>query len=101
MNLEKLLSHIPLSIVLNQKCLELRPCNVDKAIATKSILHDLGKVGFIICIGDGKTDEVVFELLKEFKGAISATVGKKRSDAEYYIEDVDAVQDLLDLLIEK
>ncbi len=86
--------------MLNTTCLELRPCNVDKAIAAKSILNDLGDTGFILCIGDGKTDEVVFELLQDYPSALSATVGKKRSVAPYYLDDVEQVQDLLEELVQ-
>lgn len=98
MNLEKMLSHVAVSVVLGNKTLELRPALVDKAMVAKAILKDLSiqqEVDFILCVGDGKTDEVVFQLLKEFPHAISTTVGFKKTEADYYIESVQDVETLL------
>ncbi|ORX62168.1 hypothetical protein DM01DRAFT_1403862 [Hesseltinella vesiculosa] len=99
-NLEKLLSHMALSIVLGNKTLELRPSSVDKATAVRAIIKDLGlsSIDFMICIGDGKTDEVVFSYLNEFPQSITSTVGKKQTEAQYYIPTVDLVNGLVDEL---
>lgn len=99
-NLEKLLSHMALSIVLGNKTLELRPSSIDKSTAVRNILKDLdlSSIDFILCVGDGKTDEVVFSLLNEIPQAITSTVGKKQTEAHYYIPDVDQVNSLVDAL---
>lgn len=99
-NLEKLLSHMALSIVLGNKTLELRPSSIDKSTAVRNILKDLdlATIDFILCVGDGKTDEVVFSLLNEIPQAITSTVGKKQTEAHYYIPDVDQVNSLVDAL---
>lgn len=98
-NLEKILSHMALSIVLGNKTLELRPSSSDKATAAKAILKDIQgdseSVDFLLCIGDGRTDEVVFSLLHDLPFAITATVGKKRTDASYYLDTVTEVELLL------
>ncbi|KAL7751082.1 Trehalose-6-P synthase/phosphatase complex synthase subunit [Sorochytrium milnesiophthora] len=106
-NLEKILSHLAVSIVLGNRTLELRPSSVDKATAVRSILRDLSlqhggsasespeSADLIMCIGDGKTDEVVFSLLAEKPHSVTATVGKKQTAAQYYVESVKEVQDLL------
>ncbi|OZJ01877.1 hypothetical protein BZG36_05018 [Bifiguratus adelaidae] len=96
-NLEKLLSHMALAIVLGNKTLELRPSAIDKASAVRAILKDLdpSTVDFIFCIGDGKTDEVVFSLLNDYPNPITCTVGKKQTEAKYYIENVREVEKLL------
>jgi trehalose 6-phosphate synthase/phosphatase len=103
-NLEKILSHMAVSIILGNKTLELRPSSVDKATAACSILRDLGikedKIDFVLCVGDGKTDEVVFSALKEHHFALTATVGKKRTDAKYYLDTVQDVETLLNKLNE-
>lgn len=63
-------------------------------------------VDFILCVGDGKTDEVVFNLLKGYKSAVTCTVGKKQTEgsftasltyilANYYLESVQDVSALL------
>ena len=85
------------SIILGNKTLELRPSSVDKATATRSILRDFGKVDFVMCLGDGKTDEVVFQALGDsFEDvSVTSTVGKKQTCAKYFLEDVAGVIDLL------
>ncbi|CAO3622707.1 unnamed protein product [Cunninghamella blakesleeana] len=99
-NLEKLLSHMALSIVLGNKTLELRPSSVDKSTAVRAIIKDLGlaSIDFVLCIGDGKTDEVVFSYLNEIPSSITSTVGKKQTEAQYYIPTVDLVNSLVDEL---
>lgn len=76
---------------------------VDKATAARAILKDLGApedCDYCLCVGDGKTDEVVFQLLQhEFEGKaqelITATVGKKQTEAAYYVETVKEVESLI------
>ena len=79
--------------------MELRPASVDKATAARAILKDLNakeEVDFVLCIGDGKTDEVVFaHLTAAMPDALSATVGKKQTEAKFYLESVSSVTDLL------
>lgn len=99
-NLEKILSHMAVSIILGNKTLELRPSSVDKSTAAKAILKDLGgenedEIDFALCIGDGKTDEVVFSLLQDNACAITCTVGKKQTEAKYYLDTVTEVESLL------
>ncbi|KAI8911917.1 glycosyltransferase family 20-domain-containing protein [Powellomyces hirtus] len=102
-NLEKILSHMPVSIILGNKTLELRPSMVDKATAARAIVKDLGapkECDYCLCVGDGKTDEVVFQLLQhEFESKmeqlITATVGKKQTEAEFYVETVKEVERLI------
>jgi len=107
-NLEKILSHMALTIVLGKKTLELRPASVDKSTVAKCILkdlkagqHSLGDIDFVLCIGDGKTDEPVFTLLNGYNANdyYTATVGKKQTEAKFYIENVSEVQGLLNELI--
>ncbi|KAJ2964999.1 hypothetical protein NQZ79_g143 [Umbelopsis isabellina] len=99
-NLEKLLSHMALAIVLGNKTLELRPSAIDKATAVRAILKDLHlqDIDYLMCIGDGKTDEVVFSLLNEIPNSITSTVGKKQTEARSYISSVEQVSSFLDRL---
>ncbi len=83
--------------------MEVRPSSVDKSTAVRAILKDLhqsqNEVDFILCIGDGKTDEPVFSLLKEISSdSITCTVGKKQTEAKYYLDNVGNVQSLLEIL---
>ncbi|KAJ3085341.1 Trehalose-6-P synthase/phosphatase complex synthase subunit [Quaeritorhiza haematococci] len=98
-NLEKILSHMAVSIILGNKTLELRPSMVDKATATRAIMKDLHcptETDFVLCVGDGKTDEVVFQILNEqIPDCLTATVGKKQTEAKYYVESVRDVEGLI------
>ncbi|CAG8644408.1 15036_t:CDS:2 [Acaulospora morrowiae] len=103
-NLEKLLSRMPLTIALVNKTLEVRPKTVDKSTAVRAIIKDLNQsrddVDFILCIGDSKTDEPVFSLLKELMpNCYTSTVGKKQTEAKYYLENVEDVRRLLGTLV--
>ncbi|KAF9918800.1 Trehalose-6-P synthase/phosphatase complex synthase subunit [Lobosporangium transversale] len=106
-NLEKLLAHMALSIILGNKTLELRPSSIDKSTSVKAILRDLqadvGPVDFILCVGDGKTDEAVFSCLgnesivgPDAKEVITCTVGQKQTEAKFYLADVPEVEKLLE-----
>ncbi|KAL1919023.1 uncharacterized protein VTP21DRAFT_2404 [Calcarisporiella thermophila] len=101
-NLEKLMSHMALAIVHGNKTLELRPSSVDKSTAVRAILRDLkqqsegaDEIDFLLCVGDGKTDEVVFSLLRDVPRAVTCTVGRKQTEAEFYLESVGEVEQLL------
>jgi len=59
---------------------------------------NLSSLDFILCVGDGKTDEVVFSYLNEIPQAITSTVGKKQTEAQCYIPDVDQVNNLIESL---
>ncbi|KAG0022772.1 Trehalose-6-P synthase/phosphatase complex synthase subunit [Entomortierella chlamydospora] len=106
-NLEKLLAHMALSIILGNKTLELRPSSIDKSTSVKAILKDIqaniGPVDFIFCVGDGKTDEAVFTCLgnesivgPDAKEVITCTVGQKQTEAKFYLADVPEVEALLE-----
>lgn len=72
---------------------------VDKATAARAILRDLQPdVDFVLCIGDGKTDEVVFSMLHEIEGSITSTVGKKQTEAKFYLDTVGDVERLIEKL---
>ncbi|KAI9334963.1 glycosyltransferase family 20-domain-containing protein [Obelidium mucronatum] len=103
-NLEQILNHLAVSVILGNKTVEVRPSMVDKASAARSVVHDLGAVGesvdFFCCIGDGKTDEVVFQYLNDGfgvddgggQGVITCTVGRKQTEARYFLDGVKGVE---------
>lgn len=87
---------MPLSVFIGNKTLEVRPSSIDKSTAVRAILRDLDPqdIDHILCIGDGKTDEVVFSLLRDNEYALTATVGRKQTAAKYILpslRDVDAL----------
>ncbi|KAJ3019622.1 UNVERIFIED_CONTAM: Trehalose-6-P synthase/phosphatase complex synthase subunit [Siphonaria sp. JEL0065] len=113
-NLERMLSHLAVSIVLGDKTLELRPSSVEKLTVTRSILKDLltetrpispsnqstlGDCDFFMCVGDGKTDEPVFSHINSLATAgvdtFTVTVGKKQTEARYYLDHIRDVEALI------
>ncbi|KAJ2767467.1 Trehalose-6-P synthase/phosphatase complex synthase subunit, partial [Coemansia nantahalensis] len=107
-NLERVLSHLPLTTVNGNKTVEVRPARVDKASAFRAILGDFAAAAadfdFIMSVGDGRGDENVFTYLNsEFPtlpGLVTSTVGRKSTQAKYYLPDVDSVLALLAKLTE-
>lgn len=100
-NLEKILSHLAVSVILGNKTLELRPSSVDKASAVRALLQDLHhrNVHSMVCIGDGKTDEAIFHLLSDRPNCFTVTVGKKPTAANRYVDNVKEVVELLNELV--
>lgn len=63
-------------------------------------LDALTDCDFLLCIGDGKTDEVVFQYLEEtIPLCYTCTVGKKQTEARYYVDSVKDVQLLIQELM--
>ncbi|KAJ3388422.1 Trehalose-6-P synthase/phosphatase complex synthase subunit [Entophlyctis sp. JEL0112] len=129
-NLERVLSHLAVSIVLGNKTLELRPSSIEKLTVARSILKDISSedrlcansyaggsahphnvsshgshsdCDFFMCVGDGKTDEPVFGFINgivaaEGENAIkgfTVTVGKKQTEAMYFLDTVKDVELLI------
>jgi len=101
------LPKLPIDILVGKKVVEVRPQGFTKGTIARSILNSKDSdadrpppVEFILCIGDDKTDEDMFEeVLKEKKGGAShkftITIKKKASQAAFF---VDSIKDVLDLL---
>ncbi|KAJ1644440.1 Trehalose-6-P synthase/phosphatase complex synthase subunit [Coemansia asiatica] len=105
MNLERVLAHLPLTIVNGNKTVEVRPSRIDKAYALRTIVKDLADVdiGFTMAIGDGRGDENVFTYLNaEFPSdqLLTSTVGRKSTQAMYYLPNVDSVLAILSKLVD-
>lgn len=92
------MSHLAVSILIGTKTLELRPSTVDKSTAVLNILEDVAAIqnsDFVLCLGDGKTDECVFSTLSScgVPNVSCVTVGRKQTCAKYYVEGVrDAIK---------
>ena len=68
----------------------------NKGTAVSEIIGDK-ECDFIICFGDDVTDEFMFNDLPSH--AFNVKVGKKATQAEYYIDNPVAVKSLLKALI--
>ena len=85
---------------------EVKIRGVNKGRAVEHILKSLREEAniipdFILCVGDDRSDESMFEkLLAPFPGSetctiFTSTVGRKKSLAKYFLSDVDHVSTLL------
>ncbi|CAG8691657.1 22105_t:CDS:10 [Dentiscutata erythropus] len=103
-NLISKLGFMPLKTILGDNKLEIRSSLIDQSTVVRAILKDLNVTqdSFVLCIGDESPDEPVFSLLKndEFKSLnyFTSTVGKKQTDAKFFLEDIRDVQNLLEKL---
>lgn len=84
---------------MGTKTLEVRPSTVDKSTSARALLRDLNadvESDFLFCLGDGKTDESLFSYLNDYKkDCITCTVGKKQTEAKYYLDSVRDVEQIL------
>ncbi|UCG27371.1 MAG: bifunctional alpha,alpha-trehalose-phosphate synthase (UDP-forming)/trehalose-phosphatase [Bacteroidales bacterium] len=90
-------SNLNLEIMDGDKVLEIKYSGINKGKAALSKLGD-SDTEFILAIGDDWTDEYTFDALPE--RACTIKVGTKTTKAQYYIESVDQVRELLGMFIE-
>jgi len=96
---------LPIDIVIGKKCVEVRPQGIHKGRIVRRILsRENPNASFVVCIGDDKTDEDMFdEMTKQeehYQKGFSITVQKKPSLAEYYVESQTQVIQMLNSLVE-
>jgi len=87
-----------LNILDGDKVIEVVSSRYNKGTAVSEIIGDK-ESDFIICFGDDVTDEFMFNDLPSH--AFNVKVGKKATQAEYYIDNPAAVKSLLKALISK
>ena len=86
-----------LSIMDMNKALEVVNRQISKGTAVSELITNK-EYDFILCIGDDVTDENMFINLPGH--ATTIKVGRKKTNAKYYIEDIDRVKALLSALVE-
>lgn len=81
------------NIIDGNKVVEVKPIQINKGTA---ILHafDPQNYGFILCLGDDRTDEDMFEVVNQLDG-VTIKVGKASSAAKYRLETVQMVLSFL------
>lgn len=87
-----------LKVLDGNKVVEILMNNIGKGIALKNILSG-SDYDYILCIGDDKTDEEMFELLGENKNADTIKVGEGKSAAKYRLNNVKEVISLLNEIV--
>ncbi|KAK4768101.1 hypothetical protein SAY87_003242 [Trapa incisa] len=110
-HLESVLANEPVVVKKGQHIVEVKPQGVNKGLAAEKILSKLINDGkcpeFVLCIGDDKSDEDMFESISNIASTPSfaaaaappevfaCTVGQKPSKARYYLDDTSEVMTLL------
>lgn len=95
------LPNLPIDIVAGKKVVEVRPQGISKGSVIRKILGVETGIDWVICMGDDRTDEDMFEEVNkctiESKWTIS--VEKKQSTkARHYVDNQRAVVELLSKL---
>ena len=102
--LEQIVAGSPMEVLTGQKILYVRPRGVNKGAAVEEILTRLCDRGacpeWILSIGDDRTDEDMFKYLDKLSigNTITCTVGRKTTKAMFYVDDVERVVELLEML---
>lgn len=107
-HLENVLVNEPAVVKRGQHIVEVKPQGVSKGLAVEKVLSTIIDVGispdFLMCIGDDRSDEDMFQsMLKPLSDQseslgpdiFACTVGQKPSSAKYYVEDTSEVVKLL------
>ncbi|CAN8075795.1 unnamed protein product [Agarophyton chilense] len=105
-HVEVLTAPFDVQVVNGQGWLQVRMASVNKGAMVRRILDDLGRIpDFILCCGDDRTDEDMFEVLKSKVAStdsklFTTTVGVKPSNANYYLRSAADVALLIENIIE-
>ena len=96
--LTSLASNLNLEIMDGDKVIEIKNSGINKG---RAAVYKMGgeTFDFIMAMGDDWTDEYTFEALPE--GAVTIKVGTKTTRADYYVESVRDVRNLLNGLVRK
>ncbi|KAK4770166.1 hypothetical protein SAY87_030698 [Trapa incisa] len=112
-HLENVLANEPVSVKSGQFIVEVKPQGATKGFVAEKIFTSMAESGkqaeFILCIGDDRSDEDMFEIignavsrniLSSKTVVFACTVGQKPSKATYYLDDPAEVISMLDSLAE-
>ncbi|XP_038986084.1 alpha,alpha-trehalose-phosphate synthase [UDP-forming] 6-like isoform X2 [Phoenix dactylifera] len=99
-HLESVLANEPVSVKSGPHLVEVKPQGVSKGLVAQRLLSVMQERGlspdFILCIGDDRSDEDMFEVISNAMAGSSlapaaevfaCTVGRKPSKAKYYLDD--------------
>lgn len=110
MTLQEVLAPFPVSVVNGKGYVEVCLKDVNKGATATRLLDIVSGEGnpfdFVFSAGDDSTDELMFAALKAKLGKdspqlITATIGRKASEAGAYLDTSNEVVDLLEMLSEK
>uniref|UniRef100_A0A803Q3K1 alpha,alpha-trehalose-phosphate synthase (UDP-forming) n=1 Tax=Cannabis sativa TaxID=3483 RepID=A0A803Q3K1_CANSA len=99
-HLESVLANEPVTVKSGQNIVEVKPQGLSKGLVATRLLSTMQDKGvapdFVLCIGDDRSDEDMFEVISSATSGPSiaagaevfaCTVGKKPSKAKYYLDD--------------
>ena len=92
------LANLPVEITSGKCVLEVRAQGISKGKYVQKVLQGTSKEAFILCIGDDKTDQEMYQALPEH--AISIHVGSSNEPTTYEINSPKEVRDLLNKIKE-
>ncbi|XP_022147884.1 probable alpha,alpha-trehalose-phosphate synthase [UDP-forming] 7 [Momordica charantia] len=112
-HLESVLANEPVAVKSGQLIVEVKPQGVSKGLVAEKIFSSMAEDGkladFVLCIGDDRSDEDMFEIignalssniLSPTTSVFACTVGQKPSKAKYYLDDTADVISMLEYLAE-
>ncbi|KAL3744094.1 hypothetical protein ACJRO7_013362 [Eucalyptus globulus] len=107
-HLESVLTNEPVVVKRGQHIVEVKPQGVNKGTVVENLISTMQSKGklpdFLLCIGDDRSDEDMFEAITRAFSTPSSTstaevfactVGQKPSMAKYYLDDTSEVIKLL------
>ncbi|KAK3150920.1 hypothetical protein QOZ80_3AG0239400 [Eleusine coracana subsp. coracana] len=110
-HLESVLANEPVSVKTTVHSVEVKPQGVSKGLVARRMLASMQERGqcpdFVLCIGDDRSDEDMFQLittascgdsLASTAEVFACTVGRKPSKAKYYLDDAGEVVRLMQAL---
>lgn len=95
--LVSLIANDDLSILNGNKVMEIKNSNVNKGRAAMRV-YSPKVYDFVFAIGDDWTDEFMFQELP--KTAVTVKVGREKTQAIYYVDNIGDVRELLNKFIE-
>ncbi|KAK4714470.1 hypothetical protein R3W88_020377 [Solanum pinnatisectum] len=110
-HLESVLANEPVAVKSGQHIVEVKPQGVTKGLVAEKVFTSLvvkqKLADFVLCIGDDRSDEDMFEIIGDALSrniisydakVFACTVGQKPSKAKYYLDDTSEVVLMLDSL---
>eukprot|EP00761_Pharyngomonas_kirbyi_P012914 gb/GECH01012941.1/.p1 GENE.gb/GECH01012941.1/~~gb/GECH01012941.1/.p1 ORF type:complete len:779 (+),score=154.92 gb/GECH01012941.1/:1-2337(+) len=101
-HLKQISAKLPFEVLSGKKAIELRPRGIDKGTVVKRLVSQISDPDFVMCIGDDKTDEDMFNALAEYNidddKLFTVRVHNKPSNARYYVNTQNQAIGLLEEL---
>lgn len=107
-HLESVLANEPVSVKSGQHIVEVKPQGVNKGLVAAQLLATMREKkvlpDFVLCIGDDRSDEDMFEVIMQAMAneslspvaeVFACTVGQKPSKAKYYLENTSEILRML------